>query len=159
MILLSIELWLALAHLEMPEKSKAVLNKAHKAVPMSYEIWIAAGHLLEQEDYAADLLEEKHTKEHVDKMLAMAVHVLCAHSMLLTCKQWVKEAEQCEAEGALHTCKVIVSATVVMDVKEEDHLTIWLGNAEAAEVHIHVGTMHAVFAYTLHVFPDLAGGC
>lgn len=46
---LSVELWLALARLEVPERAKAVLNKARKAVPTSHEIWIAAGRLLEQE--------------------------------------------------------------------------------------------------------------
>ncbi len=46
---LSVELWLALARLETPDKAKSVLNKARKAVPTSHEIWIAAGHLLEQE--------------------------------------------------------------------------------------------------------------
>jgi hypothetical protein len=46
---LSVELWLALARLEVPERAKSVLNKARKAVPTSHEIWIAAGRLLEQE--------------------------------------------------------------------------------------------------------------
>ena len=46
---LSVELWLALARLDVPDRATAVLNKARKAVPTSHEIWIAAGHLLEQE--------------------------------------------------------------------------------------------------------------
>jgi pre-mRNA-processing factor 6 len=45
----SVELWLALARLETPDRAKAVLNKACKAVPTSHKIWIAAGRLLEQE--------------------------------------------------------------------------------------------------------------
>ena len=74
MIPLSVELWLALARLETPEKAKGVLNKARKAVPTSHEIWIAAGRLIEQEAYAAELSEEKRTEEleRVDKTLATA---------------------------------------------------------------------------------------
>ena len=44
---LSVELWLALAGLETPERAKAVLNKARKAIPTSHDILIAAGRLLE----------------------------------------------------------------------------------------------------------------
>ena len=53
-ILQSVELWLALAHLETPKQAKPMLNKARKADPTSHEIWIAAGRLLEQEAEAAD---------------------------------------------------------------------------------------------------------
>jgi pre-mRNA-processing factor 6 len=42
----SVELWLALARLETPDKAKSILNKARKAIPTSHEIWIAAGQLL-----------------------------------------------------------------------------------------------------------------
>jgi len=46
-----------------------------------------------------------------------------------------------------------------MDVEEEDRLTMWLGDAEAAEARVRVGTVRAVFTYTLRVFSDQAGGC
>ena len=46
---LSVELWLALARLETPERVKAVVNEARKAIPTSHDIWIAAGRFLEQE--------------------------------------------------------------------------------------------------------------
>jgi pre-mRNA-processing factor 6 len=153
---LSVELWLALARLETPENAKGVLNKARKAVPTSHEIWIAAGRLIEQEAYATDLSEEKRTEEleRVDKTLAMAVRALRAHGVLLTREQWLKEAERCEAEGAPRTCEAIVTATVAMDVEEEDRLATWLGDAEAAEVRGRVGTARAVLAFALRVFPD-----
>ena len=41
-----------------------------------------------------------------------------------------------------------------MDVEEEDHLAMWLGDAEAAEAPGCVGTARAVLAFVLHVFPD-----
>ena len=153
---LSVELWLALARLETPENTKAVLNKARKAMPTSHEIWIAAGRFIEQEAYAVKLSEEKRTEEldHVDKTLTTAVRTLCAHGVLLTRERWVKEAERCEAEGAPRRCEAIVSATVAMDVEEEDHFATWLGDTEAAETCGHVGTAHAVLAFALCVFPD-----
>jgi len=54
---------LALARLESPDKVKAVLNKAHKAVPTSHEIWIAAGRLLKQEASIASKSAEERQKE------------------------------------------------------------------------------------------------
>ncbi|KAI0291955.1 PRP1 splicing factor, N-terminal-domain-containing protein [Russula brevipes] len=153
---LSVELWLALARLETPENAKAVLNKARKAVPTSHEIWIAAGRLIEQEAHAAGFSEEKRTEEleRVDMTLAAAVRALRAHGVLLTREQWLKEAERCEAEGAPRTCEAIVSATIAMDVEEEDRLATWLGDAEAAEARGRVGTARSVLAYALRVFPD-----
>ncbi|KAF8503245.1 hypothetical protein F5888DRAFT_1861437 [Russula emetica] len=110
--------------LRRPEKAKGVLNKARKAVPTSHDIWIAAGRLIEQEAYAAELSEEKRI-ERVDKTLATAVRTL-----------------------------PIESATVAMDVDEEDRFTTWLGDTEAAEARGRVGTARAVLAFTLRVFPD-----
>ena len=71
--------------LETPENAKAVLNKAHDAVPTSHEIWIATGRVIEQEASATDILEEKRTEEleRVDKMPATAVRALRAHGVLL----------------------------------------------------------------------------
>ena len=63
---LSVELWLALACLEVPECAKAVLNKAHKAVPTSHEIQIATSCLLEQEASLPTKTPVEHVKELVD---------------------------------------------------------------------------------------------
>jgi pre-mRNA-processing factor 6 len=51
------------ARLEVPERAKAVLNKARKAVPTSDEIWIAAGRLLEQEASLPAKTPEERVKE------------------------------------------------------------------------------------------------
>ena len=92
---LSVELWLALARLETPEKAKSVLNKARKAVPTSHEIWIAAGRLLEQEAHAGQE-EKKKTEEEtnkalelVDKTIEAGVRELRRHQVLLTREQWL----------------------------------------------------------------------
>ncbi|KAF5378077.1 hypothetical protein D9615_007629 [Tricholomella constricta] len=158
---LSVELWLALARLETPEKAKAVLNKARKAVPTSHEIWIAAGRLLEQQ---ADIVpegepqktEEEKNKalEVVDKTIEAGVRELRRHQVLLTREQWLKEAERCEMEGSPRTCDAIVKATVAMDIEEEDRLDTWVGDVESAEARGRVGTARAVLAYALKVFPD-----
>lgn len=153
---LSVELWLALARLETPDKAKAVLNKARKAVPTSHEIWIAAGRLLEQEAYAQDKSEAELNKalEMLDKTIEAGVKELRRHQVLLTRDQWLKEAERCESEGSLRTCEAIVKATVAMDVEEEDMLDTWVGDAEAAEAKGNVGTARAILAYALKAFPD-----
>ena len=68
---LSVELWLALARLETPDRARAVLNKARKSIPTSHEIWIAAGRLLEQEASGESKTEEERKKEYeqVDKTI------------------------------------------------------------------------------------------
>jgi pre-mRNA-processing factor 6 len=159
---LSVELWLALARLETPERAKAVLNKARKAIPTSHEIWIAAGRLLEQEASAASDkdngeksdVERAKELEVVDKTIEAGVRELRRHQVLLTREQWLKEAERCEAEGSPRTCEAIVKATVGMEVEEEDRLDTWVGDVESAEQRGRVGTARAVLAYALKVFPD-----
>jgi pre-mRNA-processing factor 6 len=153
---LSVELWLALARLETPERAKAVLNKARKAVPTSHEIWIAAGRLLEQEASASDKDDAEKAKqlEVVDKTIEAGVRELRRHQVLLTREQWLKEAERCEVDGSPRTCEAIVKATVAMEVEEEDRFDTWLGDVDSAEQRGRVGTARAVLAYALKVFPD-----
>lgn len=152
----SVELWLALARLETPEKAKAVLNKARKAVPTSHEIWIAAGRLLEQEAHVAGKSDQQRNKELevVDKTIEAGVRELRRHQVLLTREQWLKEAEKCEDEGSPRTCEAIIKATVAMEIEEEDRLDTWVGDAESAESKGKVGTARAILAYALRVFPD-----
>jgi pre-mRNA-processing factor 6 len=152
----SVELWLALARLETPEKAKAVLNKARKAVPTSHDIWIAAGRLLEQEAHAKEKSGAERAKELelVDRTIEAGVRELRRHQVLLTREQWLKEAERCETDGSPRTCEAIVKATVAMEIEEEDRLTTWVGDAESAEARGMMGTARAILAYALRVFPD-----
>jgi len=160
---MSVELWLALARLETPDRAKAVLNKARKAVPTSHEIWIAAGRLLEQEAISPQApeikTEEQKTKEldMVDRTIELGVRELRKHQVLLTRDQWLKEAEKCESQGSLRTCEAIVKATVAMEIEEEDRLDTWVGDAENAESRGMVGTARAILAYALKVYPDRRG--
>lgn len=150
---LSVELWLALARLETPERAKSVLNKARKAVPTSHEIWIAAGRLLEQQAHDKTGPEREAELAVVDKTIVAGVRELRRHQVLLTREQWLKEAERCETEGSPRTCEAIVKATVGMEIEEEDQLDTWVGDAEAAETRGMVGTARAVLAEALRVFP------
>ena len=157
---MSVELWLALARLETPDRAKAVLNKARKAVPTSHEIWIAAGRLLEQEATSPQApevrTEEQKIKEldMVDRTIELGVRELRKHQVLLTRDQWLKEAEKCESQGSLRTCEAIIKATVAMEIEEEDRLDTWVGDAENAESRGMVGTARAILAYALKVYPD-----
>jgi pre-mRNA-processing factor 6 len=75
----SVELWLAIARLETPERAKAVFNKARKVVLTSHEIWIAAGRLLEQEPstHPKKSVEERNKElEIVDKTIEFGVREL-----------------------------------------------------------------------------------
>ncbi|KAG5221097.1 Pre-mRNA-processing factor [Salix suchowensis] len=150
---LSVDLWLALARLETPEKAKAVLNRARKSIPTSHEIWIAAARLLEQE---ADRLT-------VDKTIEAGVRGLRKHQVLLTREQWLKEAEKCESDGSPRTCEAIVKACIGMGLEdsegdrsamgEDEKLDVWLGDAEAAESRGKMGTARAIIAYALRCYP------
>jgi pre-mRNA-processing factor 6 len=152
----SVELWLALARLETPQKAKGVLNAARKAIPTSHEIWIAAGRLLEQEASRPEKASEQREKElgMVDTTIEAGVKELRRHQILLTREQWLKEAEKCETDGSLRTCEAIVKATISMEIEDEDRLDTWTSDAEAAETKGMVGTARAILAYALKVFPD-----
>ena len=153
---LSVELWLALARLEVPERAKAVLNKARKAVPTSHEIWIAAGRLLEQEASRPGKTPAERAKELdvVDTTIEAGVRELRRHQVLLTREQWLKEAERCESEGSPRTCEAIVKATVAMELEDEDRLDTWVGDAESAEAKGMISTSRAILSYALKVYPD-----
>lgn len=152
----SVELWLALARLETPERAKKVLNKARKAVPTSHEIWIAACRLIEQSAMAEGKSKDDREKELriVDATIATGVTELKRHQVVLTRDQWISEAEKCETEGSPRTCEAIIKATVGMEVEEEDRESTWMGDVEAALGRGKIGTARAVLAYALRVFPD-----
>jgi pre-mRNA-processing factor 6 len=154
---LSVELWLALARLETPDRAKAVLNKARKAVPTSHEIWIAAGRLLEQEITAeTNKTDEEREIEFgaIDRTIEQALKGLRKHQVSLTREQWLKEAERCEMEGSPRTCEAIVKKTIALEIEDEDRLDTWVSDAESAEARGRVGTARAVLAYAREVYPD-----
>jgi pre-mRNA-processing factor 6 len=103
---LSVELWLALGCLEVPERAKAVLNKARKAVPTSHKILIAPGGLLEQEAILPTKTPAEHGKELevVDKSIEAGVRELRQHqvtSPIYRTRSFMSESHQSLCNASL----------------------------------------------------------
>ncbi|ROT41744.1 hypothetical protein SODALDRAFT_128349 [Sodiomyces alkalinus F11] len=143
LIPLSLDLWLALARLETPENAQKVLNKARKAIPTSHEIWIAAARLQEQ------LGEEGR----VSTMMKRAVNVLAKESAMPKREEWIAEAEKCEDEGAIVTCRHIVRETLGWGLDEDDdRKDTWMEDARGSINRGKYETARAIYAYALRVF-------
>ncbi|KAI9494764.1 PRP1 splicing factor, N-terminal-domain-containing protein [Zychaea mexicana] len=140
---LSVELWLALARLETYKNAQAVLNKARRAIPTSHEIWIAA----------ARLEEEHGTPSRVELVIQKAAIALSQTGAVLDREQWLKEAEKCEKNGSVLTCQAIVSATIGLNLEDEDRKDTWMEDAEACVAHGSIETARAIYAHALKVFP------
>jgi pre-mRNA-processing factor 6 len=158
----SVELWLALARLETPERAKKVINQARKKVPTSHEIWIAAGRLIEEQarlslnEDGSDKTDAQRAAEleKVDRNMELAVPQLRKHGAMLTRDQWLAEAEKCEAEGSLRTAEAIIKASVAMEVEEEDRYDTWVADADSALSRGKVVVARSILAYALRVLPD-----
>ncbi|KAK4613391.1 Pre-mRNA-splicing factor prp1 [Fulvia fulva] len=134
---LSTELWLALARLESPEQAQVVLNKARKAVPTSHEIWIAAARLQEQSG----------KEDMVYKVMDRAIRALIKESAMLKREEWIEQAELCEEEGALVTCRSIVKETIGWGLDEDDdRKQVWLDDAKSSIARGRFETARAIFA-------------
>jgi len=140
---LSVDLWLALAHLETYENAKKVLNKARTHIPTSHDIWIAAARLEEQQG------NEKMT----DKIIARAVIVLSEKGSVLGREQWLQEAEKCEQKESIGTCQAIVRNTIGMGLEEQDKKAVWTEDAESCVAHKSIETARAIYAHALKIFP------
>jgi pre-mRNA-processing factor 6 len=140
---LSVELWLALARLETPDQAQIVLNKARQAVPGSSEIWIAAARLQEQ------IGQEKL----VFAVMKRAVKSLTKESAMLKREDWIGQAELCESEGALLTCRAIIQETLGWGLDEDDERKkIWLADAKSSIARGRFETARAIYTYALQIF-------
>ncbi|CAI4215097.1 unnamed protein product [Parascedosporium putredinis] len=120
----------------------SVLNRARKAVPTSYEIWIAAARLQEQ-------LGEG-TKVNVMKR---AVQVLAKESAMPKREEWIAEAEKCEQEGAIITCGNIIRETLGWSLDEDDdRKDTWMKDAKSSIARGMYETARAIYSYALRVF-------
>lgn len=134
---LSVELWLALARLETPDQAQVVLNKARKAVPASFEIWIAAARLQEQIGKG----------DMVPKVMERAVKALARESAMLKREEWISQAEICEEEGALLTCRAIIQETIGWGLdQDDDRKQVWLDDAKACTARGQFETARAIYA-------------
>ncbi|PVD31927.1 hypothetical protein C0Q70_07353 [Pomacea canaliculata] len=140
----SVELWLALARLENYENARKVLNRARENIPTDRQIWITAAKL-----------EEAHGNiPMVDKIIDRALTSLRMNMVEINREQWIKDAEDCERSGSLHTCQAIIRAVISIGVEEEDKKHTWMADADACAAHGAYECARAVYAYALTVFPS-----
>ncbi|EGP86941.1 unnamed protein product [Zymoseptoria tritici ST99CH_3D1] len=140
---LSVELWLALARLETPEQAQVVLNKARKAIPSSFEIWVAAARLQEQTGNEAMVF----------KVMNRAVKALARESAMLKREEWIAQAELCEDEGALVTCRAIIQETIGWGLdKDDDRKKLWLDDAKSSVNRGQYETARAIYAVAMKEF-------
>ncbi|KAK4991883.1 U4/U6 x U5 tri-snRNP complex subunit Prp1 [Elasticomyces elasticus] len=143
MIPLSVELWLALARLETPDIAQVVLNKARKAIPASHEIWVAA----------ARLQEQMGATNMVEKVMERAVKALAKENAMLTREEWIAEAEKCEKEGAVVTCRAIICKTLGSGLDEDDdRKQIWMSDARNSIGRGMYETARVIYDYAIGVF-------
>ena len=140
---LAVELWLALARLETYDNAKKVLNKARLSIPTSQEIWITA----------AKLEESQENVKMVDTIITRAVTVLAQKGSTLDRDAWIKEAEECEREGATLTCKAIINATLSLGLEEVDWKYTWMEDAESCASHSTFETVRAIYEYAVNKLP------
>jgi pre-mRNA-processing factor 6 len=140
---LSVELWLALARLETPEQAQIVLNKARKAIPSSFEIWVAAARLQEQTGNEAMVF----------KVMDRAVKALARESAMLKREEWIAQAELCEEEGALVTCRAIIQETIGWGLdKDDDRKKLWLDDAKSSINRGQYETARAIYSVAMKEF-------
>ncbi|XP_013383916.1 pre-mRNA-processing factor 6 isoform X3 [Lingula anatina] len=140
----SVELWLALARLENYENARKVLNKARENIPTDRQIWVTAAKL-----------EEAHGNTHmVEKIIERALNSLRANMVEISRDQWIKDAEDCEKSGSIHTCQAIIRAVVGVGVEDEDRKHTWMEDAESCASQGAVECARAIYAHALSVFPS-----
>lgn len=142
---MSEDLWLALARLETPSNAKKILSKARKILRVSRAVWIAAAQLVEQES-------EDPAK--VNDLLANGVKDLELKGGLPDRSHWIKDAQECEKQGAILTCHAIINATLGQGLDEEDRKATWLDDAKLATENSAFETARAIYAYALRRFPE-----
>ncbi len=138
----SLDLWLALARLETPKNAQKVLNKALGKLPNSHELFIAGARLQEQ-------LGEAEKKP----VMRTAVRFLTAREAMPKREEWIGEAEKCEEEGAVLTCRSIIEETLGYGLDEDDdRKEIWMEDAKGSISRDKIVTARAIYAYALRVF-------
>jgi len=140
----STDLWLALAKLETYQNARQVLNAARKNIPTDRQIWITAAKL-----------EEAHgNAESVNRVIERAFQALKIHKMDLNRDQWIQDAEDAEKSGSVATCQSIIKNVIGIGVEEEDRKSTWMNDAESCISHKAYECARAIYAYSLHVFPN-----
>ncbi|KAK0053867.1 pre-mRNA-processing factor 6 [Biomphalaria pfeifferi] len=140
----SVELWLALARLESYENARKVLNKARESIPTDRQVWITAAKL-----------EEANGNSHmVEKIIERALNSLRANMVEINRDHWIKDAEDCEKSGSIHTCQAIIQAVIGIGIEEEDRKHTWMEDADSCASHQAYECARAIYAHALAEFPS-----
>lgn len=108
---------MALARLENYDNARKVLNKARESIPTDRKIWITAAKLEEsQENYhmVGKIIERgKFNLSILYLSILFNVHHLAigslqANGVEINKDQWIKDAEECNKTGSIHTAQAIM---------------------------------------------------
>uniref|UniRef100_A0A8C5J8A8 Pre-mRNA-processing factor 6 n=1 Tax=Junco hyemalis TaxID=40217 RepID=A0A8C5J8A8_JUNHY len=138
----SVELYLALARLEMDENAREVLNKAQENIPMDCPIWITA----------AKLEEANGNTQMVEKIIDRAITSLRANGVGINREWWIHYAKEWDKAGSVATCQAIMRAVIGIGVQEEDQKHTWMEDADSCVAHNALECARAIYAYALQVF-------
>ncbi len=141
---LSEELWISYARVSDADAAQQVLNRARKAIPTSWAIWVQA----------CRLQEELGKVEMCDKIMERAIKALIKENAMIKREEWLAQAETCEEEGDRATAAAIVKATVGWGLDEDDERRdVWLEDAKSISNRGRYETARAILGHAVSVFP------
>jgi pre-mRNA-processing factor 6 len=137
-------MWISYARVSEPEDAQQILNKARKAIPTSWAIWI----------YACRLQEQQGKVDSLDMIMTRAVKSLVKANAMPKREEWLSEAEICEEQGDKGTAAAIVKATVGWGLDEDDERRdTWLEDSKSSLSHNRPQTARAILGHCVSVFP------
>ncbi|ORM39405.1 Protein STABILIZED1 [Babesia sp. Xinjiang] len=119
----SVDLWLALARLCPYQEAQKVLNEARKQLPTNPDIWITA----------AKLEESNSNLQMVEKIISRGLENLTKKGVIHVRENWLKQAEQCEANSFVATAQAIVKCTMTIGIDPSMLKNTWLEDGERFE--------------------------
>ncbi|KAI4906190.1 hypothetical protein J4E90_010773 [Alternaria incomplexa] len=141
---LSEELWISYARVSEPEDAQQILNKARKAIPTSWAIWI----------HACRLQEELGKVDMLDMIMTRAVKSLIKENAMIKREEWLSQAEICEEQGNTGTAAAIIKATVGWGLDEDDERRdVWLEDARSVLNRNKPETARAILGFAVAIFP------
>ncbi|WAR16561.1 PRP6-like protein [Mya arenaria] len=129
----SVKLWKLAVEMEDEEEARIMLSRAVECCPTSVELWLALARL-ENYSNARKVLNKARENIPTDRLIWVTLNSLRANMVEINKEQWLKDAEDCEKSGSMHTCQAIVQAVIGIGVEEEDKKHTWMEDAESGDV-------------------------
>ncbi|WAR16458.1 PRP6-like protein [Mya arenaria] len=126
----SVKLWKLAVEMEDEEEARIMLSRAVECCPTSVELWLALARL-ENYSNARKVLNKARENIPTDRLIWVTLNSLRANMVEINKEQWLKDAEDCEKSGSMHTCQAIVQAVIGIGVEEEDKKHTWMEDAES----------------------------